>query len=173
MASNAKVCIIGAGAAGLCAARHLAPFNHLQPIIFEQTDGLGGTWVYSQKVGVDQHGLPIHSSMYRSLKTNLPKEVMAFPDFPFNDKEDESFLHHSQVCSYLRDYTAHYKLDPYIRYNKLVRHIVPSDGNSWNVTSEDLKTGDKSCEQFQAIMVKRYQFYFPTVRTKSLFLIQF
>ena len=29
----------------------------------------------------------IHSSMYKNLRTNLPKEVMAFPDFPFDDSE--------------------------------------------------------------------------------------
>ena len=41
-------------------------------------------------------GEPIHSSMYLDLKTNLPKEVMAFPDFPFRNTDD-SFLHHSKV----------------------------------------------------------------------------
>ena len=29
--------------------------------------------MYNEKVGIDEKGLPIHSSMYKSLKTNLPK----------------------------------------------------------------------------------------------------
>ena len=34
--------------------------------------------------------------MYQNLSTNLPKEVMAFPDFPFASQE-KSFLHHTEV----------------------------------------------------------------------------
>ena len=37
----AKVCVIGAGAAGLCAARRLIE-SHLQPEVFEQTSVIGG-----------------------------------------------------------------------------------------------------------------------------------
>ena len=43
-------------------------------------------------------------SMYERMKTNLPKEVMAFPDFPFPADEPESFLHHSKIRKYLDDY---------------------------------------------------------------------
>jgi cation diffusion facilitator CzcD-associated flavoprotein CzcO len=57
--------------------------------------------VYTDAVGVDAHGLAVHSSMYQNLKTNLPKEVMAFPDFPFKST-DQSFLHHSEVRQYLQ-----------------------------------------------------------------------
>ena len=64
MTSN--VCVIGAGAAGLCAARHLlsasATSPALTPVVFEQSGVLGGTWVYTDEVGTDsRHGLPIHS----------------------------------------------------------------------------------------------------------------
>ena len=81
---------------GLCAARHLANQKNLIPVVYEQSSDIGGTWVYNDKVGKDENGMPIHSSMYKSLKTNLPKEVMAFPDFPFPSDETESFLHHTQ-----------------------------------------------------------------------------
>ena len=73
--------------------------NHqkkIVPVVFEQSSVVGGTWVYNEKTGQDQWGLPVHSSMYKSLKTNLPKEAMAFPDFPFEDTK-ESFLHHSAI----------------------------------------------------------------------------
>lgn len=60
-----KVCIIGAGAAGLCAAHHCL-IKNWKVIIFEKTDQIGGTWVYvensSEKKG------SVHSSMYKSLK---------------------------------------------------------------------------------------------------------
>uniref|UniRef100_A0A8D9C0F0 Uncharacterized protein n=1 Tax=Cacopsylla melanoneura TaxID=428564 RepID=A0A8D9C0F0_9HEMI len=38
-------------------------------------DNVGGTWVYTEQTGRDQYGLPVHSSMYKRLKTNLPKEI--------------------------------------------------------------------------------------------------
>ena len=41
-------------------------------------------------------GEPVHSSMYKNLKTNLPKELMMFPGIPFNPSNN-SFIHHSQV----------------------------------------------------------------------------
>ena len=60
---TSKVCVIGAGAAGLCAARHLlAATPSVTPVVFEQSGVLGGTWVYTDEVGRDgRHGLPIHS----------------------------------------------------------------------------------------------------------------
>ena len=112
---------------GLCAARHLAYQCHLIPVVYEQSNEIGGTWVYNDKVGNDEHGMPIHSSMYKSLKTNLPKEVMAFPDFPFPD-ETESFLHHTQVCAYLKNYAAHFELEKFIHLNSVVKHVVPHEG---------------------------------------------
>lgn len=65
-----RVCVIGAGAAGLCAARHLAKNSNagFEFTVFEKTDQVGGTWVYTDKIGKDDNGLPIHSSMYKNLR---------------------------------------------------------------------------------------------------------
>lgn len=63
-----KVCIVGAGAAGLCAARQLkARSDQFEFDIYEQTNMLGGTWNYTDEIGKDSKGLPIHSSMYKNL----------------------------------------------------------------------------------------------------------
>ena len=42
MSHTKRICVIGAGAAGLCAARH-ASAKHLVPMVFEQSEVLGGT----------------------------------------------------------------------------------------------------------------------------------
>ena len=111
MSCYEKVAVIGAGAAGLCSARHLSQNGPHQkkivPVVYEQSSVVGGTWVYNEKIGQDQWGLPVHSSMYKSLKTNLPKEAMAFPDFPFEDTK-ESFLHHSAIRGIKRKSTAYF-----------------------------------------------------------------
>lgn len=64
-----RVCVVGAGAAGLCSARHLLAEPLVSRVdILEQSSGLGGTWVYTENVGYDDFGLPIHTSMYKSLR---------------------------------------------------------------------------------------------------------
>ena len=65
-----SVGVIGAGAAGLCALRHFTSRpDQFGPIVcYEQSTKVGGTWNYSEHTGTDQHGLPIHSSMYRDLQ---------------------------------------------------------------------------------------------------------
>lgn len=68
--SRPKVCVIGAGAAGLCAARHFAPNSNFELKVYEQTNDIGGTWIYKEETGVDENGLPVHSSMYRDLRFN-------------------------------------------------------------------------------------------------------
>lgn len=62
-----KIAIIGAGAAGLSAIKHAVNYGFLCDT-FEQTDKVGGTWNYTDLVGVDENGLPVHSSMYKGLK---------------------------------------------------------------------------------------------------------
>ena len=64
-----KVAIIGAGAAGLCCARHFSKFPEKFSIqIYEQAPTIGGTWVYTDKTGEDEYGLPVHTSMYKDLR---------------------------------------------------------------------------------------------------------
>lgn len=58
--------VIGAGPGGLCAAKHSIA-NGYDVVVYEQTASLGGTWVYTDRTGVDDHGLPIHSSMYQNM----------------------------------------------------------------------------------------------------------
>ena len=61
-----SVAVIGAGAAGLCVARHL--MKHSRICVFEQASVVGGTWVYTDQTGRDDAGCPIHSSMYANLR---------------------------------------------------------------------------------------------------------
>jgi cation diffusion facilitator CzcD-associated flavoprotein CzcO len=64
-----RVAVIGAGPAGLCAARHLvADPAHFEFKVFEQGGEVGGTWCYTDLTDSDEFGVPIRSCMYRSLK---------------------------------------------------------------------------------------------------------
>nr|CAD7587283.1 unnamed protein product [Timema genevievae] len=157
MMTRLSVAVIGAGAGGLCAARHLVDRPDTFTFkVFEQTGGVGGTWVYTDETNTDQHGLPIHSSMYRDLRTNLPKEVMGFLDFPFHPT-DQSFVHHSDVLKYLENYCNYYKLGEHIEFYVQVKSVSPlrlmEDKVVWKVVVENVKTKKEATYDFDAIIV--------------------
>ena len=83
-----RVAVVGGGAAGLAAAKELRAEGHT-PVVFEQGTDVGGVWVYDPRVesddvtGTDPSRAKVHGSMYASLRTNLPREVMGYPSFPF------------------------------------------------------------------------------------------
>ena len=61
-----RVAIIGAGGGGLCTAKHLLSYAGLmEPIIFEQSKHVGGTWVYEE---LKKKGEEPFSSMYKNLR---------------------------------------------------------------------------------------------------------
>ncbi|XP_074648025.1 uncharacterized protein LOC141903691 isoform X2 [Tubulanus polymorphus] len=153
-----KVAVIGAGAAGLCALRHLSAHPELfQPVAFEQMNEIGGTWVYTEQTGSDSQGRSNHSSMYDNLLTNLPKEVMGFPDFTFEDLHPEwpSFISHKQVLKYLQEYTQHFKLEPFIRFNTSVVEVKPvqKDSTNWEITSKDENLQETCTENYHAVFI--------------------
>lgn len=152
-----KVAVIGAGAAGLNAARHLKERQDIfRFTVFEQTNSVGGTWVYNEDVGVNScTGIPIHSSMYRDLRTNLPIECMSFPGFPF-PKGEKSFAHHSVILKYLESYCQYYKLHNFIKFSTRVALVKPSrkeETISWDVAVEDVYSKEITHHEFDAVMV--------------------
>ncbi|CAK6979176.1 uncharacterized protein LOC128371011 [Scomber scombrus] len=156
-----RVAVVGAGAAGLCAARHILSRPHIfaPPIVFEQSDDVGGTWCYEERVGSYDNGRPIHSSMYRNLRTNLPKEVMMFPDFPF-EPQLSSFLPHQEVQKYLQSYCESHDIRANVRFNTAVESVKPvavttgreEERTTWEVTSSD-SSGCQKTETFDSVFV--------------------
>lgn len=67
MFSEKKIAVIGAGITGLCAAKHAIAHGY-DVTVYEQTSAIGGTWVYTDRAGTDEYGLPIHTSMYKNLE---------------------------------------------------------------------------------------------------------
>ena len=64
-----RVVVIGAGASGLCALRHLAEKSELyEPVAFEKMDTIGGIWVYDDRTGLDENGDVMYSNIYKTLK---------------------------------------------------------------------------------------------------------
>ena len=106
-AAAPRIAIIGAGSSGLAAARVFSR-NGLQPIVLEKDKYVGGIWKYEPNSKT--------RPMYRGLRTNLPKEIMAFREFPFPKPQDPSFLPQEKVQEYLEAYRDHFDLTKYIHY---------------------------------------------------------
>ena len=71
LADMTEVAIIGAGPAGLAAARYLAS-EGFEPILFEQGAAIGGQW----------SGDRAHSGVWPSMRTNTSRILTAFSDLP-------------------------------------------------------------------------------------------
>lgn len=64
-----RIAIIGGGVAGLVVLRHAVSRSEIYSVsLFEQSDQIGGTWVYTDETELGKNGLPVHSSMYKNLR---------------------------------------------------------------------------------------------------------
>ncbi|TKY70848.1 Flavin-containing monooxygenase FMO GS-OX 5 [Spatholobus suberectus] len=143
------VAVIGAGAAGLGAARELRREGH-RVVVFERGDQVGGTWVHTPDVESDPLGLDpnrgvVPSSLYDSLRTNLPRECMGFRDYPFRKREGKGrdsrrFPGHKEVLMYLQDFAADFEIGELVRFQTEVVFAVLVEGGKWRVTSTSPKS---------------------------------
>ncbi|XP_058106300.1 flavin-containing monooxygenase FMO GS-OX-like 3 [Magnolia sinica] len=139
MARSCKVAVIGAGVSGLVAARELVREGH-RVVVFEKSDRIGGTWVYDPRVESDPLGLDpsreiVHGSLYLSLRTNLPRQLMSFLDFPFTatgNGDSRTFPRHEEVLAYIEDFTAEFGLLELIRFGAEVVRVSSVDMRNIN-----------------------------------------
>ncbi|XP_047118134.1 flavin-containing monooxygenase FMO GS-OX5 isoform X1 [Schistocerca piceifrons] len=156
-----RIAIVGAGAAGLASARHVQASENHSCVVFERSTHIGGTWVYTEEVGIASDGLPVHTSMYQNLRTNLPKEVMGFPDFPIPHRE-ESYLPAKDILQFLNDYADHFGLRKHIKFQHVVTLVNPRDV-VWDVTVKNLASGEETVHEFDAVMVCNGHYFLPFV----------
>ncbi|XP_053975696.1 uncharacterized protein LOC128874712 [Hylaeus volcanicus] len=164
-----KVCVVGAGAAGLCAARHLAGNLNFEVNVYEQTNDIGGTWVYKEETGLDENGLPIHSSMYRDLRTNLPGIIMNFPDYPRMNAVEPCCVTHQEVRTYLQNYAEHFNLLKYVQFNTRVETVrletSSENEEKWFVRIKNLKTKGEEELTYNVLMICNGHYFDPYVPT--------
>ncbi|MDQ2838437.1 MAG: NAD(P)-binding domain-containing protein [Actinomycetota bacterium] len=130
-----KVCVIGAGSAGITMCRALV-VREIAFDCYERGPAIGGLWRYTQG-----------SCGYPSLFANTSKSVMQYPSYPMPDDYPE-YPHHTQVARYFDDYVEHFGLAQHIRFDTEVTRVEPAAGGGWAVT-----LGDGSTRLYRAVLV--------------------
>ncbi|XP_054814792.1 flavin-containing monooxygenase FMO GS-OX-like 4 isoform X2 [Prosopis cineraria] len=173
MVQSATVAVIGAGVAGLCAARELLREGHTV-VVFEKSDQIGGTWKYdprteSDPLGIDPTREVVHSSLYLSLRTNLPRPLMGFLDYPFPENRENgdprTFPGHEEVLWFLNKFADDFGIGELIRFNREVLRIerVDARNDKWVIQSKS-RGGDSLFQDFfQAVVVCSGHFTEPRI----------
>ena len=99
-----EVAVIGFGAAGLVATRHLLRCG-LRAIVFEGRRYPGGAWSTVHDVDGSNR-----LKMWDSLSTNLSKYTCAFSDYPWAD-DAPTFASSGHMSRYLEGYADKYVLN--------------------------------------------------------------
>lgn len=155
-----KLCVIGAGAAGICAAKNAIEFG-CEVTVFEQTSEVGGTWVYTDDVAKDKNGLDVHSSMYQGLHTNLPKEVMGYPDFAIPE-QDKSYISAKDMLDFLNSYADNFEVRRLIKFEHHVIRVRPLLDDKWEVIVQDMNLKKYETLNFDAVLVCNGHYNTPT-----------
>lgn len=163
-----SIAIIGAGPAGLAAAKHLlaekTAFTKLD--IYEQRQATGGVWNYTapscaydpsfqvpRQLPKNQPELePFASPVYDFLETNIPTTLMRFVDHDY-PPGSSIFPHHSVVLEYLQQYGR--ELHKYISFETQVLDVAKPNGTSspWLIQLKDLATQKVSQKEYDAVVV--------------------
>ncbi|XP_031355102.1 LOW QUALITY PROTEIN: dimethylaniline monooxygenase [N-oxide-forming] 3-like [Photinus pyralis] len=133
-----KVAVVGAGPAGLVVIKYCIA-NGFECDVYEQKGFLGGTW-YTDKDGENEEENIIYTTLYKGVKTNIPKEVMMYPDYPYPLKETRSYLSAVEAFNYFKGYADTFNLHPYINYRRCVLNISTNVNDTWSVTTKNLTT---------------------------------
>lgn len=136
-----QIAVIGAGAAGLCVAKHLSHRGH-DVTILEAGTQIGGLWVYENDSG--------RSPAYKSLRINSEAKVTGYRDFPI-PKSASLYPSHWEIRDYLNAYADQFDLRSRVQFQSEVVAVEPetADGSQrWRV-----RTADATVRDFDRVVI--------------------
>lgn len=169
-----RVAIIGAGPSGLA---QLRAFQSAQSkgddipelVCFEKQDDWGGLWNYTWRTGLDEHGEPVHGSMYRYLWSNGPKECLEFADYSFDEhfgKPIASYPPREVLWDYIKGRVEKAGVRDYIRFSTPVRNVSYDETTKkFTVTVHDHINDRVYSEEFDYVITASGHFSTPKVPT--------
>ena len=157
-----RVAIIGAGPCGLsqlrafrCAADKGLEIPEI--VCFERQSDWGGLWNYTWRTGTDEYGEPAHSSMYRYLWSNGPKECLEFGDYSFEEHFGQpipSFPPREPLRDYILGRADKSSVRDWVRFNHAVRDVQFNDATGqFTLRATNLVDNDDTEELFDFVVV--------------------
>ncbi|WP_024368451.1 NAD(P)-binding domain-containing protein [Arthrobacter sp. TB 26] len=167
-----RVGIIGAGPSGMAQLRAFESARQAGASIpaitcFEKQGDWGGQWNNSWRIGLDAFGEPVHSSMYRHLWSNGPKECLEFADYTFDEhfgRAISSYPPREVLFDYIKGRVEKSDVRKYVRFNTAARWVsYDEQAQEFTVTVEDLVTETTETHVFDKLVVSTGHFSFPNV----------
>lgn len=169
---NQSVAILGAGPSGLAQLRAFdsarrSGENIPHIVCYEKQPNWGGQWNYTWRTGLDQNGEPVHSSMYRYLWSNGPKECLEFADYSFEEhfgRPIPSYPPRAVLHDYIMGRVEQSDVRKYIRFETAVRWVSYSEESErFTVTVMNFQTGQLESEEFDWVIVATGHFSTPNM----------
>ena len=167
-----RVAVIEAGPSGLAQLRAFQSSKAKgadipEVVCFETQEDWGGLWNYSWRTGIDEHGEPVHCSMYRYLWSNGPKEGLEFADFTFEEhfgKNIASYPPRAVLWDYIKGRVEKAGVRDWIRFRNPVRRVEYSEGSGkFRVVAQDIPNDRETDETFDHVVVASGHFSTPNV----------
>jgi len=167
-----RVAIIGAGPCGLAQLQAFAAARDKgaalpELVCFEKQSDWGGLWNYTWRTGLDQYGEPVHSSMYRYLWSNGPKECLEFADYPFDEHFGQpipSFPPREVLYDYIVGRAGKSGVRDWIRFDTAVRRVEWNEADGvFEITTSHLPEKTTKTERFGHLIVATGHFSTPNV----------
>ena len=128
MEEKQKVCVIGAGLAGLTSVKCMLDARFTVKC-FEKEDHIGGRWHPNNK-----------NAIPRSTVTNVPQYMSCYSDFPMPEKYP-LYMSADQYLEYFYMYADHFNLRSHILLNTEVLRVVPVNCSEDDNNMKLLSTG--------------------------------
>ena len=168
-----RVAVIGAGPSGLAQLRAFASAAALgadipEIVCFEKQSDWGGLWNYTWRTGLDEHGEPVHGSMYRYLWSNGPKECLEFADYSFEEhfgKPIGSYPPRAVLWDYIKGRVEKSDVRKWIRFSTAVRNVQSQPDGTFQVSAHDHTNDTVTTETFDYVVVASGHFSVPNMPT--------
>ncbi len=143
MTSRKSIAVIGAGAAGICAAKHMLEAG-FEVTVYEIGSRVGGMWVFQND--------NVRSSAYSTLHINTARNLTSFSDFAF-EASVPPFPSHRDMARYLSRYAEHFGVTPRIRFNTIVERVSPAADYSEGKPVWEVETASGEIARYDSVIV--------------------
>lgn len=167
------IAVIGAGPCGAGFTKALLAENAFSKIkVYERREKFGGLWNYTQlkskckeqvvkipsinpnesvtKINAEGESF-FESPVYKYLDANVPKDLMAYNNYPFDDNVP-LFPRHDQILNYIERYSK--EITDNVSFNEEVTSVkFIKEIKKWQVISNSLKNQEKTTELYDAVAI--------------------